>query len=100
MGLHMIEVIEVTKKKINFDKLAMRIGVHTGSIIGGIIGTGVVRYDVYGKDVLIANKMESEGEPGRVHVSEATKNLLEKDKFCPYKFEKDKKDIIIDKYNE
>lgn len=39
----------------------MRIGVHTGSILGGIIGTKIVRYDIYGKDVLIANKMESTG---------------------------------------
>lgn len=29
----------------------MRIGVHTGKIIGGIIGTSIVRYDIYGKDV-------------------------------------------------
>ncbi len=37
----------------------MRIGVHTGKkIIGGILGTKVVRYDVYGRDILIANKME------------------------------------------
>jgi hypothetical protein len=48
----------------------MRIGIHTvkllnnnnqGSIIGGIIGTSVVRYDFYGPDVYIANKMESSG---------------------------------------
>jgi len=39
----------------------MRIGVHTGSVIGGIIGTEVVRYDLYGADVMIANKMESSG---------------------------------------
>jgi class 3 adenylate cyclase len=40
----------------------MRIGVHTGKIIGGVIGTDIVRYDIYGKDVVIANKMESTGE--------------------------------------
>lgn len=42
----------------------MRIGIHTGSIIGGIIGTNIVRYDIYGRDVLIANKMESNGKAG------------------------------------
>ena len=39
----------------------MRIGVHTGKIIGGVAGTDVVRYDIYGEDVTIANKMESNG---------------------------------------
>ena len=40
----------------------MRIGVHTGLLIGGIIGTEVVRYDIYGADNMIANNMESEGK--------------------------------------
>jgi class 3 adenylate cyclase len=42
----------------------MRIGVHTGKIYAGIVGTEIVRYDVYGLDVLIANKMESHGTNG------------------------------------
>jgi len=36
-----------------------------------------VRYDLYGADVVIANKMESNGKKGEVHVSEETKQLLE-----------------------
>lgn len=39
----------------------MRIGIHTGTIKGGIVGTDIVRYDIYGEDVGIANKMESNG---------------------------------------
>ena len=64
----------------------MRIGIHTvtklkdkfiiniykGSIIGGVVGTGVVRYDIYGPDVVIANKMESNGQKSRVMISEVT----------------------------
>ena len=42
-----------------------------------MIGTDIVRYDIYGTDVLIANKMESNGEAGKVNVSEATKKILE-----------------------
>jgi len=48
-----------------------------GKLYGGIVGTEIVRYDVYGVDVIIANKMESNGVNGKVMVSEATKNLLE-----------------------
>jgi class 3 adenylate cyclase len=36
----------------------MRIGMHTGTIIAGVIGRTIVRYDIYGRDVLIAKKME------------------------------------------
>jgi hypothetical protein len=43
-----------------------------------------VRYDIYGQDFLIANKMESNGVEGNVHVSSKTKALLEG--YCPGKF--------------
>jgi class 3 adenylate cyclase len=38
-----------------------------------------VRYDIFGSDVAIANKMESGGKPGRINVSEDTRNILEFD---------------------
>jgi len=48
-----------------------------GQIIGGVIGSDVVRYDIYGQTVVIANSMESNGERGRVLVSSVTKTLIE-----------------------
>ena len=65
----------------------MRIGIHTGQIYGGIIGTDIVRYDIYGQDVLIANKMESNGVEGRVMISENTRNLIEHYSTKSHKFE-------------
>jgi len=47
-------------------------------VTGGIIGTDIVRYDIYGKDVSVANKMESSGVEGRVQVSETTKLMIER----------------------
>jgi len=46
-----------------------------------------VRYDIYGKDVVIANKMESNGVEGNIMVSESTKAMIEKDNFENYKFQ-------------
>lgn len=43
-------------------KIDLRIGIHIGEVIAGITGTNIVRYDIYGPDVLVANKMESGGE--------------------------------------
>ncbi|EGR32965.1 hypothetical protein IMG5_065330 [Ichthyophthirius multifiliis] len=78
MGLEMIETISHVRKDYTF--LNMRIGIHTGKkIIGGILGTHVVRYDVYGNDIRIANKMESSGEPAKVMISQSTKDWIEKE---------------------
>lgn len=50
-----------------------------GNVYGGVIGKDIVRYDIYGKDVAIANKMESEGQVDNVAVSEEARFLLEQE---------------------
>lgn len=89
MGLSMIKAIRRinTKKKTDLD---MRIGLHTGSISAGITGSNIVRYDIYGPDVDIANKMESTGAKGRLHVSEETKQLIQQGNPGRFDFEFDK----------
>lgn len=90
LGFKMVEIISRVRKEIGFENLHMRIGIHTGDIIGGVIGTGIIRYDLYGHDVLIANKMESSGQSDMVHVSEATKEMLKRRHGSKYKFIPDK----------
>ena len=90
MAEEMITIIREVRKKVNFEMLDMRIGIHTGTVIAGILGSSVVRYDIFGSDVLIANKMESAGTPGRINISEDTKKLLEsKDMPFTVKFNKE-----------
>ena len=72
----MIGTIEEVNLEEGMD-LSMRIGIHTGTVTAGISGTTIVRYDIYGRDVTIANKMESNGVPGKIAVSESTKQVLE-----------------------
>lgn len=88
MAFAMLDIIQVVRKEVQFETLNMRIGIHTGQVIGGITGSDIVRYDIYGTDVMIANKMESNGEPGRIMVSEVTKNLLESAYGSLYSFHK------------
>lgn len=57
-----------------------------------MIGTDIVRYDIFGTDVVIANKMESSGERGRVLVSKVTKELLET-RYKFFNFEKREEDV-------
>ncbi len=52
-------------------KLQMRVGIHTGEVVAGVIGTKKFAYDLWGDTVNIANRMESHGVGGMIHVSEA-----------------------------
>ncbi len=70
-----------------------------GTIIGGIVGTGVVRYDIYGPDVVIANKMESNGQKSRVMISETTYQLIQDMSQDIFYFE-DENEVYISSQNK
>ncbi len=59
--------------------LQMRIGVHSGPIVAGVIGLRKFTYDLWGDTVNVASRMESTGEPGRIHVSANTADLIRND---------------------
>lgn len=62
----------------NGEPLQLRIGINTGGpVVGAVIGTQKFAYDVWGNDVNLASRMESQGEPGRIQVSEATYKHLQ-----------------------
>ena len=87
-GMKMIDIIRNVRKEIQFGGLEMRIGVHTGNVIGGLIGTDMIRFDIYGQDVIVANKMESKGTIGKINVSEQSKRLLERYHEFSYEYNK------------
>jgi len=64
-----------TRSSQHFPGLSLRIGVHSGPVAGGVIGTRRFAYDVWGDTVNIASRLEAAGVPGRIHVSEETRSL-------------------------
>lgn len=92
-ALALVDIIK-EKNKENGTNLNMRIGMHTGDIIGGIAGTNIIRYDIYGVDVYISNKMESNGKPGCIKISEASMKILHNNWPRSFVFNRDE-DVII-----
>jgi class 3 adenylate cyclase len=77
-----------TDGEIRFD---IRIGINTGPIIAGVVGSAKFAYDIWGDTVNIASRMESNSEPGKINISENTYELV-KDLFdCQYRGEIDVK---------
>jgi class 3 adenylate cyclase len=60
----------------------IRIGIHTGPVIAGVIGVNKFIYDVWGDTVNLASRLEAHGLPGRIHVSEATRRALAAEYDC------------------
>jgi class 3 adenylate cyclase len=68
------------REKMRLPAWELRIGLHTGPVMAGVVGKKKFTYDIWGDAVNIASRMESTGEPGRIALSESTYHHV-KDQF-------------------
>ena len=77
LALQMLRTVEELAEQ--GDQLSIRIGLHTGAVIAGIIGTHKFVYDVWGDTVNLASRLESSAESGTIHISESVARILKFD---------------------
>jgi len=83
-AIEMQEYMKTLKIK-NSDIWDLRIGVHTGAVIAGVVGHKRISYDIWGDTVNTASRMESSGEASKVNISGHTYELIKEFFICEYR---------------
>ncbi|MGI9546938.1 MAG: adenylate/guanylate cyclase domain-containing protein, partial [Flavobacteriaceae bacterium] len=90
MVLAAFEIVEITeavksKDQTNIMPFEIRVGINTGPVVAGVVGTQKFAYDIWGDTVNVAARMETNSETGRINVSENTYELIKDEFECEYR---------------
>ena len=96
---HAHKMIQVAKEILDFvnksfadnayneTRFEVRIGINTGPLVAGIVGTKKFAYDIWGDTVNIASRMETNSKPGKINISENTYHIIKESFDCEYRGE-------------
>ncbi len=77
LAQNFLDTIKIINQNTPEMDLQIRIGVHTGPIVAGVIGKNKFAFDLWGSSVNLANRLETTCPPGKIHISEQTKEILQ-----------------------
>ena len=83
-ALKMLDYMTKRNRKTNLD-WKLRIGINSGPVVAGIVGTHKFTYDIWGDAVNIASRMEKYSEPGRINISGTTYDIIRGKYVCDYR---------------
>jgi class 3 adenylate cyclase len=88
-ALEILEFVEASKQNTKLDQphFDVRIGINTGPVVAGVVGSKKFAYDIWGDTVNIAARMESNSEVGKINISENTYSLIKDDFTCEFRGE-------------
>ena len=81
LALGLMEEIQLLRQQTGVD-MELRVGLHSGPVVAGVIGLTRFSFDVWGDTVNTASRMESHGQPGRIQISDETRQLLGERAHC------------------
>ena len=87
-GMEMLEFIEIRNQRLiaqGRSKWPIRIGIHTGELVAGVVGSKKFAYDIWGDTVNVASRMETNSGSGQINISEATYKLVNKQFDCKFR---------------
>jgi len=84
LALEMMKVAQIDTSTAG-PKLTFRMGINTGPVVAGVIGTTRLHYDVWGDAVNLASRLESHGEPGKIQIGRATHDAIHDRFHCIYR---------------
>jgi class 3 adenylate cyclase len=78
-----LEILNFVSKRLEAGgRFEIRIGIHSGSLVAGIVGVKKFAYDIWGDTVNTASRMQSSGDPGKINISESTFELVHDQFVC------------------